>query len=189
MSSALRKFLLWVVLPGVLLPLIIGLLFAAEQPLRLGEWVSSLPSIHATINAATALVLLLALWAIKQRRARLHKQLIYVCLGLGGLFLLSYLVYHSSAPSTKYGDANGDEILSATELSEVGHWRTVYLLLLLSHILLSVSVVFLVLVALYYARLRKFKQHRAVVRYAFPIWWYVSVSGVLVYFMIQPFYQ
>ena len=103
-ASSRRAFLLWVVLPSTIVPLTISLLFVVPQALRLGEWVHLLPHIHASVNTSTALLLLLALWAIRRRRPRLHKQLIYVCLGLGVLFLLSYLLYHSSVPSVIYGD-------------------------------------------------------------------------------------
>ena len=188
MNTRRRDFLLWVLLPAVLVPLVVALLFAVPHSFPLGEWVRALPAVHASVNGATAVGLLFARWAIKQQRSRLHKQLMYVCIGLGVLFLLSYVLYHGSVPSTKYGDTDADGLLSAAELAAAGHWRTLYLILLLSHVVLSVSVVFLVLIALHYARLKKFKRHKAVVRYAFPIWWYVSASGVCIYLMIRPFY-
>jgi len=93
---------------------------------------------------------------------------------LGGLFLVSYVVYHGSAPSTSFGGE--------------GWIRSVYYTVLLSHIVLAAVVVPLVLVALYFALSNRIDQHKKLVKYAFPIWFYVSVTGVLVYLMIKPYY-
>lgn len=188
MNATKRSFYWGVLLPGALIPLIVGGLFAWPQALPLGSWVYYLPAGHAIVNGSTALLLLGALWAIQKNHLRLHKYLMYLCVGLGALFLLSYVLYHGSVPSTRYGDSNADGLLSTAEIAAVGHWRSVYLGLLISHILLSVFVVFLVLMALHYARLHQFKSHKSIVRYAFPLWWYVSASGVGIYFMIRPFY-
>ena len=189
MSTAKRSFFLLVLLPGLLIPLSVGILFSLPYKIPFEEaHVRMLPLVHAIINGSTAVLLLGALLAIKQRKILWHKRLIYVCIALGLLFLLSYVIYHASVPSTKYGDSNQDGVLSLTELNTVGVWRNIYLFVLISHIILATCVVFLVLIALYYARIEAFDKHRAVVRYAFPTWWYVSCSGVLVYLMLRPYY-
>ena len=90
--------------------------------------------------------------------------------------------------STKFGDINQNGILEASELAAIGVWRYIYLGVLLSHILLAIVVVPFVLLALYHALTKKFEKHKKVTRFAFPIWLYVSVTGVLVYLMISPYY-
>ena len=180
--------MLWVVLPGIAIPLFIGLLFLFPQQLISGAWVRNLPSFHASINALTACFLMWAFWAIKRRNVRLHRRLIYVCLVLGSLFLISYVLYHGSVPPTRYGDLDGDGLLSQGELQQAGSTRILYFIFLSTHIFLSIVGVYLVLIALHHARQMAFAKHRRWVRIAFPVWWYMSVSGVIVYLLIRPYY-
>ena len=93
---------------------------------------------------------------------------------LGALFLILYILYHSNAPPTKYG---GEGII-----------RIVYFFFLFSHILLAFIVVPLVLSAIYFALFQKIEKHKKMVKYTFPIWLYVSITGVIVYLMISPYY-
>ena len=93
---------------------------------------------------------------------------------LGALFLVSYVLYHGSAPSTSFGGE--------------GWIRSLYYFVLLTHIILAAVVVPLVLVALYFALSDRIVQHKKLVKYAYPIWLYVSITGVLVYLMIRPYY-
>jgi len=94
--------------------------------------------------------------------------------GLGSLFLLSYVAYHSQADSTHFGG--------------VGAMRLIYFILLLTHISLAVVTVALVLFTLYFALTGQYTKHKAIARWTFPVWLYVSVTGVIVYFMIAPYY-
>ena len=93
---------------------------------------------------------------------------------LGALFLVSYVAYHSQVDSTKFGGE--------------GTIRTVYFLLLLTHISLAIVTVGLVLFTLYFALTGQYTKHKAIARWTFPVWLYVSVTGVIVYFMISPYY-
>jgi putative membrane protein len=111
-----------------------------------------------------------------------------VAFALGIIFLISYVIYHAAAPSTMYGDINGDGILSDAEMALLGSSRTVYLVILLSHIVLATIVVPFVLLAIYYGLADKVQKHRRIVRYTYPIWLYVSISGVVVYLMISRYY-
>ncbi len=188
MNHEKRSFYLFVLLPGGLIPLVVVFLFTWPNILSVGNWVHVLPKVHAVINAATAAILLFAVQAIRQGNIRLHRRLMYTCVVLGVLFLVSYVLYHASVAPVKYGDSDKDGYLAVAEQVAVRGWRTLYLIVLVSHITLSVPVVFLVLFALHYARMGHFPQHRAIVRYTFPIWLYVSVSGVVVYGMMRPFY-
>jgi putative membrane protein len=130
-----------------------------------------LPALNATLNG-TAAVLLGAGWlAIRGRRVRLHRQLMVLAFAASALFLVSYLVYHWVHGDTRY---QGE-----------GPMRVVYFAVLISHILLSITVVPAALTAFYLAWTRQFARHRRIMRVALPIWLYVSVTGVVIYFMLR----
>lgn len=154
-----------------------------------GDWVKMLPAVHATINSLTVFVLVGALAAVKAGNISLHRAFMFAALVLGFLFLISYIVYHSNVESVKYGDFNYDGLVSDQEKALAGTSRTVYLIVLASHILLSIVVVPFVLVAFYFALTQQVEKHKKLVKYTYPIWMYVSVTGVIVYFMIKPFYS
>jgi putative membrane protein len=153
------------------------------------DWVRILPHINAVINSLTAVLLIAAVVMVKQGRIELHKKLMSSAFVLGSLFLICYVIYHASVDSTVFGDANGDGFVSEAELADVGTMRSVYLFILLSHIVLSIVVVPFVLFAFYYSLTDKIEQHKKVVKFTFPIWLYVSVTGVIAYLFISPYYQ
>ena len=107
---------------------------------------------------------------------------------LGFIFLVSYITYHASVPSTVYGDLDGDRVLSEAEKLSVGGWRTFYLVVLLSHILIAIVGLPLVLLAAYFGLTDKRASHRKIVRFTYPVWMYIAITGVLVYFLISPYY-
>jgi putative membrane protein len=159
---------------SVAVPLVVAALLLMPVKLRAGQWVYYLPHVNAIINSITALVLVAGFIFIRQKNVQRHQLAMTSAFALGGLFLISYVIYHSTVPSTSYGHE--------------GTIRYVYYFFLISHILLSIVVVPLVLMAIYYAFTQRFYQHRRIVRFTFPVWLYVSVSGVIVYLMISPFY-
>lgn len=174
---------------SVIIPLAVAVLIFMPARLDTGAWVKFLPHLNAVINSATAALLILGVYFIKKGRTDYHRAMMLSAFVLGVLFLVSYIIYHASVPSVIYGDADGDGILAEAERAVLGNSRTVYLITLLSHIGLSIVVVPFVLMALYFALSEQNDKHRKVVKFAFPIWLYVSVTGVIVYFMISPFYQ
>jgi putative membrane protein len=151
-------------------------------------WVKDLPAANAFINSTTAIFLLMGRYYARQQEIMWHKAFMSMALALGTLFLLSYVVYHASSPSAIYGDTNLNGVLDREEGIRIGNLRYFYLALLLSHIGMSVVVVPLVLSAFYYALAGKIEKHLKVVKYTWPIWMFVSVTGVLVYFMVSPYY-
>ncbi|MEM6641567.1 MAG: DUF420 domain-containing protein [Bacteroidota bacterium] len=174
---------------SALIPLVVAFLILFPEKLSFsGAWVKSLPAFHATVNSITAITLIAAVIAIKKGNMSLHRALMFTSLFLGVLFLVSYILYHSSQPSVRFGDIDHDGIVSDLEKQDVGSVRFVYLFILASHILLSISVVPFVLLAFYYALTDQIKRHRKIVRFTFPVWLYVSVTGVIVFFMIRPYY-
>ena len=157
---------------SVLIPLAVALLFG--MPKVQGYDTSFLPPIYATINGITAILLVVAVVAVRNKRQLLHERLMKTCIALSAAFLAMYLVYHTTSESTSFGGE--------------GAIRYVYFFVLITHILLSVAVIPMVLFTFVRALTGDFKRHRALARYTFPVWLYVAVSGVIVYLMISPYY-
>ncbi len=148
-----------------------------------------LPLLNAILNGSCSVLLLLSLYFIKNGNVTVHKRINILAFILSSLFLVSYIVFHYLAPETKFGDANGDGILSASELEAVEGLRTLYLFILIPHIILAALVLPLVLMSFYRGLQMQVEKHRKLVRWTFPIWLYVTISGVAVYFMISPYYH
>lgn len=185
-----KKYLRAIYIISALIPIVVALLILNPAKLSMGgAWIKSLPSVHAAINSLTVLTLVAALWSIKTGRVSMHRAFMFVSLLLGVLFLISYILYHSNVASVKFGDIDHDGLLSEYELSQVGITRPVYLFVLLSHILCSILVVPFVLLAFYFALTDQVTKHKKIVKYTFPVWLYVSITGVVVYFLINPYYQ
>jgi putative membrane protein len=182
-------FVKYVVVISVAVPLLVAVLMFL--PLNLGftgTWIKNLPTLNAILNSTTAICLVLALVFIRQMNIKMHRVFMSVGFLLGSLFLISYIIYHSNATTVIYGDSNHDGVLDADELLAVGMLRSFYVFTLLSHIVLSMVVVPFVLMAFYFALSDQVNKHKNIVKYTFPIWLYVSVTGVIVYFMISPYY-
>ncbi|MDF9796923.1 putative membrane protein [Catalinimonas alkaloidigena] len=174
---------------SVAIPVIVAVLMFSPTKLGLdSDWVDFLPHLNGLINTATSFALIAGLIFIKQKKIKYHKTAMLTAFVLGSIFLISYVIYHSSSASTIYGDVNGNGVLESVEAEQLGVMRMVYLGVLISHIILAAIVVPFVLFALYYALTDKLVKHRKVVRFAFPIWLYVSITGVIVYLMISPYY-
>lgn len=184
-----KSYLKIIYLVSALIPLVVAFLIFFPAKLSFaGEWVRMLPAVHATINSLTVVLLIAALVAIKNGNVSLHRSFMMTALFMGVLFLVSYILYHSSVESVKFGDLNHDGIVDVDELDAIGSSRLTYLILLASHIILSILVVPFVLLAFYYALTDQLTKHRKMVRFTYPVWMYVSITGVLVYFMIKPYY-
>jgi putative membrane protein len=147
-----------------------------------------LPPIYATINGICAIVLVLAVIAIKNGKRKLHERLMTSAIVLGVAFLLMYVAYHMTADSTKFGDLNHDGILDLGETAKIGALRYIYFFILITHILLSIAIIPLVLISYVRALGQRFDRHRKIAKITFPLWLYVAVTGVVVYLMIAPYY-
>jgi putative membrane protein len=156
---------------SIVLPLAVASLFLIKIDLELPFF---LPPIYATINAATALILILAVIAIKKGNRKLHERLNKTAILLSIVFLVLYILYHMTSDSTKFGGE--------------GNVKTIYFFILISHILLSIAVIPFVLITYVRAKLGKFPEHRKIAKITFPLWLYVAITGVVVYFMISPYY-
>jgi putative membrane protein len=152
-------------------------------------FIYKLPMLNAFLNGSCSLLLIASLWAIKKRNIELHKKLNLTAFLLSSLFLISYVTAHYFIPDTKFGDVNHNEVLEQTELALVSGIRPVYLVILLSHIFLAVIVLPMILLSFYYALKDDRVKHKKITRFSYPIWLYVTITGVVVYAMISPYYN
>jgi putative membrane protein len=157
-------------------------------PATIPSFVPYLPKLNALLNGTCSVLLLVSLYFIKQKNITMHKRINIVTFCLSSLFLVSYILFHYLNPETKFGDLNGDGVLSPDEIAAVGPVRTIYLIILTSHIILAAGVLPLILLSFYRGLQMQVEKHKKLVRWAFPIWLYVTVTGVIVYFMIAPYY-
>lgn len=176
----------WIVILSLAIPVAVAFLFTVRLPgvERLGF----LPPVYATINALTAVILIYAVIQIKNGNRKMHENLMKTAIILSILFLVMYVLYHATSDSTKFGDANLDGIVSDAEQAQVGFMAYIYYFILLTHILLSIAVIPFVLITYVRALAERFDKHRKIAKITFPIWLYVAVTGVIVYFMISPYY-
>jgi len=178
----------WIV-TTVVLALVVLMRSPDKIPLPEGWDFGFLPPFHATVNALTALVLIYAFYQIKQKNIEAHRRAIYVALGLSVLFLLSYVAYHFTTPETLFGDANHDGMVDDPEKAALGGIRTVYFLLLISHILLAGLTLPFILFTFIRAYTNQIERHRKMARWVFPLWLYVAVTGPICYLMLMPYYR
>ena len=170
-TTSSKKYNKWIVLLSIIIPLVVGLMFNVRLDIELPVF---LPPIYAGINAIAALLLLIAVWAIKNKKEKLHERLMKITIMLSVVFLLLYLAHHMTSDSTKFGGE--------------GTIRYIYIFILLTHILLSIAVIPFVLITYVRAITSDFERHKKIARFTFPLWLYVAVSGVIVYVMISPYY-
>ena len=158
-------------------------------PSHIPSFIYDLPQLNACINATCSILLVFSYRAIRKGKIQTHKKLNLTAFVLSALFLISYVTAHYFIPDTLYGDTNHDGAMSHEEKMAVSGIKPFYLVILLSHILLAVLVLPLVLLSFYYGLTDQRAKHRKITRFSFPIWLYVTVSGVVVYLMISPYYN
>lgn len=167
-----KRYNLWTWILSIAVPVVVAILFRVRIPNV--EPLSFLPPIYAGINGATAILLIVAVIQIKKGNRFLHENFMKTCIVLSLLFLVMYVAYHMTSDPTPFG---GEGVI-----------KYIYYFILVSHILLSISVIPFVLVTYVRAALGKFTQHKKIAKITFPIWLYVAVTGVIVYLMISPYY-
>ena len=192
-SKSIYDILIWVV--SVLVPIVVVLLLFMKwdydqlvfdmripnsdpiillENLPIAKPLTFLPPIYATINGLTAILLVLAVYYIKNGKRKIHESLIKICIALSLSFLVMYIAYHLTTDPTSFG---GSGLISY-----------LYFFILITHILLSIVVIPLVLISYSRAIKSKFILHKKIAKITFPIWLYVATTGVVVYLMISPYY-
>ena len=165
-----KKSTLLINIISIAVPVVVAVLLGLPSKLQLGEWTKTLPHIIGLLNSLTTLTLISGLVFIKLKKISLHQTMMTTSFALGGLFLVCYVLYHLTNPANKF---NGEGFI----------WY-VYIFTLISHIGLSLVVLPLVLRAMFYAATKQFAAHKKIVRFAYPIWLYVSITGVMVYLFV-----
>lgn len=167
-----KSFNRLITIVSIIIPVVVAILFGVKLP-NVAP-LSFLPPIYAGINGLTAVLLVIAVIAIKNGNKSLHQKLMVSCIILSLAFLVMYVAYHMTSESTSYG---GEGLI-----------RYVYFFILISHIVLSIAIIPLVLKTYAKAYLNQFTAHRKLAKITFPIWLYVAITGVVVYLMIAPYY-
>jgi putative membrane protein len=180
------KIIAWVLTVVVLL--LVGAMRQYKLPVPDGWDVGFLPAVNATLNALTAVALVLSLYFIKQKNVVAHRNTNAVALGLSTLFLLCYVVYHFTTAEVKFGDIDHDGLLSAAETAAVAGIRPVYLGILFSHIILAGILLPFILLTTLRALVGKYELHRKMARVVWPLWLYVAITGPIVYLMLRTYY-
>ena len=166
-----KDYGIWIKIVSVAIPVVVAILFGVRVEYDLPVF---LPPIYATINAITALLLVLALVAIKAKKIQIHQRLMQSCIFLSLVFLVMYIAYHMTTDPTPFGGE--------------GYMKTLYFFILISHIILSIALIPLVLISYVRAFQKEFPAHKKISKITFPIWLYVASTGVIVYLMIAPYY-
>ena len=170
-SNAMKsKYQFWVNLVSIAVPIVVALLFKVRLPNV--EPLSFLPPIYASVNGLTAVLLISALIAIKNNKRKLHEGFMKIATACSLLFLVMYVAYHMTSDPTEYK----------------GTVSILYYSILISHILFSIVVIPLVLISYVRAYLGDYESHKKIVKFAYPVWLYVAVTGVVVFLMISPYY-
>ena len=162
---------------SVIIPLAVAALFALpdDMKVQLGSFdARSLPFFHAILNGSTAVLLVTGYFLIRKRKVNLHRAVMITAFLLSAIFLISYVVTHISTPDAKFG---GEGVI-----------RYIYFAILISHIILSIPVLPLAMFAIYRGWNGEISKHKKVVRFTFPVWLYVAITGVLVYIFMAPYY-
>lgn len=171
-----KKYKKWIVTLSIIIPVAVAVLFGVNLR-KLGydvQPLSFLPPIYAAVNGLTAVLLFVAVSAIKKGNVKLHESLVKVCMLCSLAFLVMYVAYHMTSDSTPYG---GEGLL-----------RYVYFFILITHILLSIIIIPFVLFTFVRGIAGAYERHKKLARITYPMWMYVAVTGVIVYLMISPYY-
>jgi putative membrane protein len=171
-TSKSKLYNILIIVVSIAIPVVVAILFTVKIPNATP--LTFLPPIYATINAFTAIILVVALKAIKNGKRLLHERLMKVCIGLSLVFLVMYIAYHMTSDPTPFGGE--------------GTIAYLYYFILISHILLSIVLIPMVLISYVRAIQAQFDPHKKIAKITFPIWLYVAVTGVVVYLMISPYY-
>jgi putative membrane protein len=185
-----KKYNKYIVAVSIVIPIVVAVLFAVKlKDFGINvEPLSFLPPIYAAINGITAVVLVMAVLAIKNGKRKTHERLMTFAIALSLAFLVMYVAYHMTSDSAKFGDLNHDGILDAIEKVKIGAIRYLYFFILITHIILSVAIIPLVLISYVRALANTFDKHKKIAKITFPLWLYVAITGVVVYLMISPYY-
>lgn len=168
---------------------VVVLLGRFKLDVDLGFNVHIFATINAVINSIVAVLLVAALVVVKNGKYKLHKQLMMTALILSVLFLVSYIAHRLFAGEARFGDSNLDGILSDEEKQQAGAMRYGYYFILGTHIFLAAIILPFILFTAYRGLTAEFPMHKKLAKITWPLWFYVAVTGPVVYLLISPYYR
>lgn len=183
------KVVIWITTIVICLAVTVLQMHIFPVPDVIPSFIFKLPMLNAILNGTCSVLLIFSLLAIKKRNIPLHRKLNLTAFLLSSLFLVCYVTAHYFIPDTRYGDLDHNGMLDAAESAAVSGIKPIYLAILLSHIFLAVIVFPMVLLSFYYGLTDQREKHKKLTRFSYPIWLYVTVTGVVVYLMISPYYN
>lgn len=170
-----RFYTILIIVISILVPAIVAVLFYVSVPSFETDFdIRFFPKFHASLNALTTILLLTGFYFIKTGNMKRHRLCMLTSIGLSIVFLVSYVFYHSISEPTTYGGE--------------GWLKSVYYFILITHIILAAGVLPFILFTLFRALNNQFDKHKKIARWTLPIWLYVTITGVLVYVLIAPYY-
>lgn len=183
------KVVIWITTIVICLAVTVLQMHIFPVPDVIPSFIFKLPMVNAILNGTCSVLLIFSLLAIKKRNIPLHRKLNLTAFLLSSLFLVCYVTAHYFIPDTRYGDVDHNGMLDVAESAAVSGIKPIYLVILLSHIFLAVIVFPMVLLSFYYGLTDQREKHKKLTRFSYPIWLYVTVTGVIVYLMISPYYN
>jgi putative membrane protein len=186
-NDAKAKRFIWI--SSVVVFIAVALLTKVKLEVALPFNVHVFATFNAIVNFMVAILLIAGLITVKQKKFELHKKIMLAAIVLSVLFLVSYVSHHLLAGDTRFGDIDHDGVLSLNEKMQAGSVRIFYYVLLGLHIPLAAIIMPFILFSAYRALIGEYDKHKKLVRITWPIWFFVAVSGVLVYYFIQPYYS
>ena len=179
----------WLIIGASLVVFIaVAALSRVKLNVDLGFDIHIFAKLNAIINSIVTILLVAALVTVKQKKYLLHKKIMLTALVLSVIFLVSYICHHLLAGDTLFGDTNHDGVVSDAEKAAAGSLRYFYYFILLTHIPLAGLILPFILYTAYRALTAEFPRHKKLARITWPVWFYVSITGVLVYLLISPYY-
>ena len=185
-NDLFAKRFIWIV--SIIVFLAVAVLSKLKLNVNLGFNPHLFATANAWINSTVAILLLAGLMAIMNKKYMLHRRIMIAAIILSICFLLSYICHHLFAGETKFGDLDHNGIVSETEKAAAGSERIIYYILLATHIPLAGIILPFILFTAYRAATGDYYRHRKLARITWPIWMYVAVTGVIIYWMIRPYY-
>lgn len=180
------KIFIWIV--SIIVFVVIASLSRIKLDIKVGFDSHYFAAANALINSFVAIFLVASIFAVKVKKFHLHKKLMIGAIILSMLFLISYVCHHLTTGDTKFGDSNGDGILSLDEKELVGKVRYFYYFILLTHIPLAGIILPFILFTAYRALSGNYEKHKKLARITWPVWFYVAITGVVIYLMVSPYY-
>jgi putative membrane protein len=168
-----KRFVRLIIAVSILIPLVVAILMVLPNDDTNNRY-AFLPQFHALLNGLTAIALILGFYWIKNKQIDLHKKAMLGAFALSSIFLVSYVFYHFNTGHTPYEGEGGI--------------RYVYFFILITHIILAIAIVPMVLLSIYRGLTNQVEAHKRIAKKTFPIWVYVTITGVLVYLFMRPYY-